>query len=139
MQQSSCLQLLYISDLTISLSFSLILSLASPSMSQITRDTWPFVIPARPFWPRIDDAHRILPLCHVKWIRRILLLPYCPFCLFVRCRIINDTHSYTHTLYECGSYCIIFGFEKKEIEIESKKLRLVESIKIVSKSWYDYV
>lgn len=30
----------------------------------------------------------------------------------------------THTLYECGSYCIIFGFEKKEIEIESKKLRL---------------
>lgn len=35
----------------------------------------------------------------------------------------------THTLYECGSYCIIFEFEKKEIEIESKKLRLVESIK----------
>lgn len=33
----------------------------------------------------------------------------------------------THTLYECGSYCIIFGFEKREIEIESKKLRLVES------------
>lgn len=101
MQRSSCLQLLYISDLTISLSLSLplTLSLASPSTPQITRDTWPFVIPARAFWPRIDDAHRILPLCHVKWIRRILLLPHCPFLSLSVAELSSIPHSYFCSLW----------------------------------------
>lgn len=61
----------YISDLAHSI--SLFLFLVSPSHHDYRRYTWPFVVPACAFCPRIDDAHRSTrPLCHVKRIRCIL-------------------------------------------------------------------